>query len=325
MTPFGKTAQGEDVQAVTLSSDDLSVTILTYGAVLHDVRLASVAHNLTLSGDTVADYDGRLLYFGALVGPVVNRIGGAWATIAGVTHDFPPNQGGKHILHSGAFGTHHKVWQVVDHSARHVSLALGLPDGEGGFPGNRQITARFLLTGPQTLRMEVTGTTDKPTIMNFANHSYWNLDGTDTWAGHSLRIAADAFTPVDGDVIPTGEIRPVSGTPFDFRNARVITPDDGATPPLDHNFCLSDAPTALREVLWLTGASGVSLTLSTTEPGVQVYDGGHTRAPGPGLHQGLAIEAQRWPDAPNHAGFPSIALAPGETFRQITEWHFGRG
>jgi aldose 1-epimerase len=322
LTPFGMTAQGEAVQAVTLSGDDLTVTILTYGAVLHDVRLKGAAHNLTLSGDTVADYDGRLLYFGALVGPVVNRIGGARAEIAGVEHRFPANQGGKHILHSGAFGTHHKVWQVVDHSARHVSLALTLPDGEGGFPGNRQITARFLLTGPRTLRMEVTGTTDKPTIMNFANHSYWNLDGAETWAGHSLKIAADGYTPVDDDVIPTGEVRPVSGTPFDFRTARVVAPGDGNTPALDHNFCLAAAPADLRDVLWLTGASGVSLTVATTEPGVQVYDGGHTRAPGPGLHQGLAIETQRWPDAPNHPDFPSIALGYGEVCRQITEWRF---
>ncbi|MCX7301295.1 MAG: galactose mutarotase [Rhodobacterales bacterium] len=324
MTPFGTTNDGQTVHAVTLSDGTLTVRLLDRGAVLHDVRLAGVDRNLTLASPDLADYEGRMNYFGALVGPVVNRIGGASAEIAGQTHTFEANQGGKHILHSASVGTYAKVWQVADHSARHVTLALTLSDGEGGFPGLRQITARFLLTTPGTLRMEVTGTTDKPTILNFANHSYWNLDGTPTWAGHSLRVEAYAYTPVGEGTIPTGEIRHVAGTPFDFRTARAITPGDATTPALDHNFCLSDQPTALREVLWLKGSSGVSLTLSTTEPGVQVYDGGHTRAPGPGLHQGLAIEAQRWPDAPHHPAFPSIVLNPGEVYRQITEWHFAR-
>jgi aldose 1-epimerase len=324
MIPFGTTPDGETVHAISLQDGDLSVTLLTFGAVLHDVRLAGVAHNLTLASDRLEDYVGRLLYFGSLVGPVVNRMKDASATIDGTLHQFEANQGGRHILHSGSSGTHLKVWQVGDTSARHATLFLTLPDGEGGFPGTRQITARFLMTGNNTLRLEITGTTDAPTIMNFANHSYWNLDGTPTWAGHHLRIAADAYTPVDDNVIPTGEIRPVTGTDYDFRTGRRIAPDEAGTPALDHNFCLAAASGPLREVLWLRGASGVTLSLSTTEPGVQVYDGGHTRAPGPGLHQGLAIEAQRWPDAPHHPDFPSIALAPGETYRQITEWRFAR-
>ncbi len=120
-------------------------------------------------------------------------------------------------------------------------------------------------------------TTDATTIANVVNHSYWNLDGTSTWAGHSLRIAADAILPVDADTIPTGEILPVEGTAYDFRAGKTFAP---GAPALDHNFCLSDAPQPLRDVLTLTGTSGTTMTIATTEPGIQIYDGGHTRRPG---------------------------------------------
>ncbi len=321
MTPFGTDAQGRDVQALTLSTGDLTVRLLTLGAILQDVRLAGVDRNLTLGADRAEDYKDSLLYFGALVGPLVNRLGGAAAMIGDKEVRFEANQGGQHMLHSASVGTYGQIWQVVDHNASQATLAIDLPDGQGGFPGNRHVTVRFSVTGA-TLRMELTGTTDHITLMNFANHSYWNLDGGPTWAGHVLQVAADAYLPVDHDLIPTGEVRNVTGTDFDLRDGRKLVPGQ---PALDHNFCLSDRVQPLRDVLTLTGASGVSLTLATTEPGVQIYDGGHTRRPGKGIHEGIAIEAQRWPDAPHHPHFPSVILSPGQTYRQTTEWRFSRG
>lgn len=318
MTPFGTDAQGRQVHAITLASGDLTVRILTLGAILQDVRLKGVDRNLTLSSDNPADHTGSLLYFGALVGPLVNRLGGASAMIGENEVTFEANQNGQHMLHSASVGTYGHIWAVLDHGPKHATLTIDLPDGQGAFPGNRTVIAQFSVTGA-TLRMDLTGTTDQLTLMNFANHSYWNLDGSPTWEGHRLRIAANAYLPVDGGLIPTGEVRDVTGTGFDMRTGRILVPGD---PSIDHNFCLSDSPEPLRDVLWLTGASGVSLTLATTEPGVQIYDGGHTSRPGKALHEGLAIEAQRWPDAPHHAHFPSVTLAPEQTYRQTTEWRF---
>lgn len=322
MTPFGTTAAGETVHALTLAEGGLRAVILTWGSVLQDLRLDGVAHGLTLGSDRLADYEGDMRHHGSLIGPVVNRLTGAMAPIDGTPHRFEANQGGRHTLHAGAAGTHLKVWDVVDRGPAHAELALDLPDGEGGFPGNRRITARWQVEGPATLRLILRATTDAPTLMNVANHSYWNLDGTPQWDGHRLWIAADRYLPTTADFTPTGEIAPVAGTEIDFREEREIAVE---RPPLDNCFCLSDARGPLRDVLRLTGRSGVSMTVATTEPGIQVYDGRNARRPGRAAYEGLAIEAQGWPDAPNHAGFPSIDLHPDEVYSQTTEWRFTKG
>ena len=318
--PFGTTASGVAVEKITLSAHGLTVAVLTKGVTLQSVRLEGVAHDLTLGSESLADYEGKMRHHGSLVVPVVNRLSGARAPIGGVVHAFEANQAGKHTLHGGAAGGQHKVWSVVQAEGDHVTLALDLPDGEGGFPGNRQIRARLSIVPGPGLRMEVTAETDRATLFNAANHSYWNLDGTETWAGHSLRIAAYHYLPTTEDFIPTGEIAPVSGA-MDFRRERAISP---GAPALDTNFCLSGGRQPLREVLWLTGTSGIRLTVATTESGIQVYDGRNAARPGRGFHEGIAIEAQAWPDAPNHPGFPSIDLRPGETVTQVTEWRFSR-
>ena len=320
-TPFGTHPDGRKVESLTLAAGDLTIRLLTLGATLNDVRLSGIPHSLTLQSDDPADYLGPMLYFGGIVGPVANRIRGAQATIAGFVHNFEANQSGRHILHSASAGTHLKLWDVIDAAPAAATFALSLPDGEGGFPGNRRLTARFTLAAPATLRLDLTMTTDAPTIANVVNHSYWNLDGTPGWEGHALHIAADAILPVDADTIPTGEVMPVAGTDYDFRRPRTITP---GAPALDHNFCLSDGPRPLRDVLTLTGRSGVTMTLATTEPGVQVYDGGHTRRPGGQLHEGFAIEPQHWPDTPHNRHFPPITLAPGDTRTSTTTWRFSR-
>jgi len=319
--PFGTTAAGQDVDLVTLRAGELTARLISFGAALQDLRLAGVDHGLTLGADDVASYEGPMRYHGKIVGPVANRTSGAQAPIAGRMHRFEANQAGRHTLHSGAAGLHARIWEIREAGPAHVVFATALPEGEGGFPGNREVTARFDVAPPATLRLTLRATTDAPTLMNLANHSYWNLDGTDRWDGHALRIAADRVLPTTAEYIPTGALADVAGGPLDFRRAQTITV---GAPPLDNNFCLSMEDEALREVLWLTGQSGVSMTMATTAPGLQVYDGRDGRRPGRGPYEGLAIEAQRWPDAPANPAFPGIELQPDETFSQVTEWRFAR-
>lgn len=316
---FGTTATGEAVQAVTLHAGGVTATVLTLGAILQEVRLAGVEYNLTLGSDSVADYEGQMRHHGSLVGPVANRIGGARATVAGVERQFPANQADRHTLHSGSAGTQFKLWRIVEATETRLVLALDLADGEGGFPGNRQVTAEWSVEAPARLRLSVTTTTDAETLVNFTNHSYWNLDGSDAWAGHHLRIAADRVTEVDADLIPTGRLTPVAGTDLDLRMGRVIAPE---APSMDTNFCLSDAPQPMRDVLWLTGTSGVAMVIGTTEPGIQVYDNRKPGRPGKPAWEGLAIEPQHWPDSPNQPQFPSVTLPAGETRVQAMEWRF---
>ena len=321
ITDFGTTSTGESVDRITLSGGDLTVALLTWGAVMQSVRLAGVAHDLTLGSDHLADYEGQMRHHGSLIGPVANRISGASAQIDGHTHRFEPNVDGRITLHSGAAGTHLKVWTLAAHSADSATLTLALPDGEGGFPGNRQITAVFRVIAPATLRLDVTATTDATTLMNIANHSYWNLDGTADWSGHSLTVHADHYLPSTPDFTPTGEIAPVSGA-MDFRKPKRFSPKH---PPLDTNFCLADTRRALTHAVTLSGQSGTTLDLHTTEPGVQIYDGRAAIRPGHTAYEGVAIEAQFWPDATTHAAFPAITLNPAQDWHQITEWRFTRG
>ncbi|THD83435.1 galactose mutarotase [Aliigemmobacter aestuarii] len=318
ITAFGTTLQGEAVQAIRLAAGGLEVRLLTLGSILQAVRIDGHGHNLTTGFDTVEAYQKSTGWHGALVGPVANRIAGASARIAGRDCRFPANEAGITTLHSGAAGIDRKIWTIVEAAADSLTLAVTLPEGEGGFPGHRQITARWCILPPATLRLDLTATTDAPTILNLANHSYWNLDGTASWAGHSLRIAADAVLPVDDRGIPTGEVCPVGAMGLDFRTPRFARP---GAPALDHNFCLSERRMPLRAMATLTGAKGIAMEIATTEPGLQVYDGRHPR-PGAAPYEALALEPQFWPDAPHHPGFPLIDLAPGQPWRQITEWRF---
>lgn len=319
---FGVTEAGENVQKVTIGRGGLTVSILTYGAILQGVWLAGLNRSLTLGSDKLGDYEGAMAYHGSLIVPVANRIGGATAVIDGHRHQFEGNQNGRICLHSGATGAHRQVWKLAEMTETSCTLRLTLPDGLGGFPGTRRVTVRYAVGEDASLNMQVTAFTDQPTLMNIANHSYWNLDGTPDWAGHSLRIAADRYLPTDADLLPTGQIAPCADTALDFRSRRVITPQ---SPEMDTCFVLSDSRQPLRDVLWLTGASGLTMTIATTEPGIQVYDGRDARRPNRGPYEGLAIEPQFWPDAPNQPAFPAITLSPGKPYQQESEWRFNRG
>ena len=321
MIPFGNTYFGSVVHKITIADGNLSVSLLTWGAVVQEVMLKGVPHSLTLGSETLADYETTMCYFGCLIGPVANRISTGRVKLDGMMYELERNQDGRVHLHSGSDGAHHQVWDVIAATHNSATLALDLPDGVNGLPGNRRIVATYTVTAPATLTLEITATTDAKTLFNIANHSYWNLDGTSDYRGHSLRIAAEHYLPTDADNCPTGEIALVSGTGFDFRAAQTLTSE---TMPIDHNFCLSESATPLRDVLTLTGASGVCMDMATTEPGLQIYDGHGAARPGLPPYEGIAIEAQRWPDAPNHTEFPSFVTTPEQPYRQTTQWRFQR-
>lgn len=316
---FGRTSDGQPVESITIRAGKLTATFLDRGSILQDLRLGGAGHSLTLGSDRIADYEGAMRYHGALVGPVANRIAGAAAVIAGRPCRFEANEGGA-CLHSGPSGIHARRWRREAAGEDTLTLVLDLADGEGGFPGNRRITALWRVAPPATLLLRLVVTTDADTLVNVANHSYWNLDGTPGWSGHRLRIAADHITETDAALIPTGRLLPVAGTGYDLRQGRRLVPGE---PPLDTNFCLSMAPQPLRDVLWLTGRSGVEMVIATNAPGMQVYDGRAAQRPGGSGYDGLALEPQFWPDAPHHPGFPSILLKAGETRVQETRWRFG--
>ena len=311
MRVFGTTKDGRIVHAITLQQADLTVTLLTYGARVQDLRLAGVDHGLTPGSENLADYEGAMLYHGAIVGPVANRLSTARVRLDGMMYELERNDRQAH-LHSGSEGAHAQVWNVVAVTQNTATLTLDMPDGMAGLPGRRQVTATFTLSAPASLTLTLTGSADTTTVMNFANHSYWNLDGSPTWHGHRMRIAADHYLPVDAATCPTGDVADVTGTGTDFRDGPVL---GAQTPALDHNFCLSDEIVPPRDVLWLQGQSGVSMVMATNLPGLQVFDSRPR-------HDALAIEAQHWPDAPNNSHFPSIKLAAGDTYRQVTTWRF---
>ncbi|SEW37943.1 aldose 1-epimerase [Cognatiyoonia koreensis] len=316
---FGTTSTGDDVAQLTIASGDLTVSLLTWGAIVQDVRLAGIDRSLTLGSDSIADYESDMRHHGSLIGPIANRISTARVLIDGMMYELERNQDGAIHLHSGAQATHRRNWEVLASSPTEVTLRCILIDGACGLPGNREITATFAVSKPATLTLTVTGKTDAPTLMNFANHSYWNFDGTDTWDGHRLQIHADSFLPATPQNYPTGEIADVEDTAMDFRQLRQISPEN---PPLDNNFCLSGSRGPVRDVLTLQGSSGVGMTVATDQPGIQIYDGRDAMRPARANYEGLAIEAQGWPDAPNNPTFPSIRVTPDTPYQQTTRFSF---
>ena len=328
ITPFGRLDDGREVRAITLAGGGLRIRVLTLGAILQDVRLEGVDYPLTLGSSDLAAYQGPMAYFGAVVGPVANRIGGAAASVGGVLRRFEGNGAGGVTLHGGSSGTHAQLWEIAEAEPARALLRLDLPDGLGGFPGNRRIEAEFALDEAATLTLQLRAQTDADTLINLANHSYWNLDGSDSIAGHTLRVAADHYLPVDECTVPTGAIADVSGTPFDLRKGRMLE----ARAIYDTNLCLTGAARALTDVADLTGRSGLRMTLATTEPGLQVYDMGHTESGAFAGHSGtpyhpfagLALEAQGWPDAPNQPTFPPVLLRAGGKREQVTQLRFNR-
>ena len=333
-------AGGVPVDEVTIRSQaGAEARVMTWGAVLRDLVVplpGGGRQRVVLGLNSLEDYIAHSPHFGAIAGRFANRVAEGRFTVDGRDCQLDRNQAGRHALHGGSAAFGKRVWSIGSHDERSVSLVVVSPDGDGGYPGTLTASCTYRLDEPGTLTVELTAITDAPTIVNLAQHSYFNLDGSASILDHDLQVAADFVTPVDGDLIPTGEIAAVAGTAFDFRVARPIRfpGKEGAPFLYDHNFCLTSprpAPGGLRHAATLQSRrNGLSLAVHTTEPGLQVYDGHKIAVPVPGLDgtlygasAGLCLEAQRWPDSPNRPHFTDPVLRPGEIYRQVTEYRFG--
>lgn len=331
---FGQLPDGSEIQEISIAGGDLSVSVITLGAVIRDVRLAGVDHPLVLGFDDLDSYVRHSPHFGALVGRFANRIARGHLAIDDHTYQLPLNEDGRNHLHGGPGGFGNIPWRLLDNDERSVTLGLTSPDGDQGYPGRLEVTCRYSVETPATLRLDAEATTDAPTVVNLAQHTYFNLDDSPEIFEHQAEIQADAYTPVDDDKVPTGEIRSVAGTPFDFRSLRPIHREvDGNRFPYDVNMVVArEKAVAPRPVARLRSPmNGVEVNVLSTEPGVQFYDGQSMNVTVPGLggrrygvSSGVCFEPQLFPDAPNHPGFPSAVLRPGETYRQTTLFRFSR-
>ncbi|MBM1631526.1 galactose mutarotase [Sulfitobacter mediterraneus] len=313
---------------IEISNGGLTATILPFGASLQDLRLDGVDHPLVLGLADPKDYQTGTAYLGAIVGRCANRIAHGRYDLAGQTFHTDQNFLGRHTLHGGAGSVDKMVWTVTDQSAASLTLQLHVPDGHLGFGGGLDVQVRYSVEAPASLRLEISARGQEATPCNFAPHFYFNLDGAGDVRQHELAITAEHYLPVNEDLIPTGEVAAVADTPFDFCNARQI-----GDHLLDHNFCTAKGQVVCRPICTLAAPeSGVSMTLSSTEPGLQVYSGEFLDEPaGTTLtgkpfkaFEGLALEPQGWPDAPNQPSFPSVILQPGQTYRHVSEYAFSR-
>ncbi|NVO32483.1 aldose epimerase family protein [Hymenobacter lapidiphilus] len=342
---FGETADGTDVRLFTLqNAHGMQAAITNYGGIITRLLVPDRAGrpgDVVLGFDTLSDYQRRppheSPYFGALIGRYGNRIARGRFTLDGKEYPLATNDG-PHHLHGGQRGFDKVVWQATPGtSAAGQTLALHYtsPDGEEGYPGNLAVTVVYTLTHDNALRIDYTATTDQATPVNLTNHSYFNLSAgqnPDVLA-HELLLNADKYTAVDDQLIPTGELRPVAGTPMDFRQAntigariaRVLGPPPGG---YDHNWVLNGQ--GMRPVARVyEPVSGRALEVHTDQPGVQFYsgnflDGSLTGKNGRvyGKHAGFCLETQHFPDSPNHPNFPSTILRPGDTLRTSTLYTF---
>ncbi len=334
-TVFGRLLDGAAVEEVTIAAGDLSARIITLGAIVRDVRLAGVAHPLVLGFDDLEGYLHHSPYFGAVVGRCANRIGHGRFTLDGKPYRLVVNERDHTQLHGGPDGFGRRNWRIVAHDGASVTLALTSPDGDQGYPGKLEATCRYTIEAPSTLRFDAEATSDAPTIANLAQHSYFNLDDSADILDHRVAIDADAYTPTDEYLVPTGEIRPVDGTGYDLRTlAPIRLTQDGKRFAYDINYVVARTKAAepRHHARLEADKSGVALDVWSTEPGVQFYDGAYVNVAVPGLggrrygtNAGCCFEPQLFPDAPNHPEFPSAVLRPGETYRQTTRFAFSRG
>jgi len=348
--PFGS-LRGESVERYTLANSGMQVRILTYGGILQSIdvpdRAGHVA-NVSLGFATLDQYVQGSPFFGALIGRFANRIAGGRFTLDGVTYEVPVNDG-PNSLHGGLVGFDKRIWQAspVQASDDAVGLKLSLfsPHGDQGYPGALSVEVTYTLSTEHALRLDYRATTDRPTVVNLTNHTYFNLagEGSGSIEDHILTLFADRYTPIDDALIPTGAVEPVAGTPLDFTSptpigARLRAGVDqlARAHGYDHNYVLDrqpiDGSSQRLAGRVLDPDSGRVLEVLTTEPAIQFYsgnflDGSLVGTSGRIYRQADAftLETQQYPDAPNHPAFPSTELRPGEVFASSTVFRFSTG
>ncbi|MEU8751625.1 aldose epimerase family protein [Streptomyces chartreusis] len=344
---FGRLADGTKVYSWSLANGGTRMKVLSYGGVVQSLEIPDRrGHyaNVSLGFDNIEDYVAGSPYFGALIGRYGNRIGKGQFTLDGKAYQVNVNDGAN-SLHGGAKGFDKRVWDVEPFTkGSDVGLHLYYTsvDGEMGYPGTLKVKVTYTLTKYGDWRIDYAATTDKATVVNLTSHVYWNLagEGSGTIENHELKIDASRYTPVDSGLIPTGELAPVAGTPFDFRRSKRIGEDlrDAHQQLLygkgiDHNWVLDKGISPRPE--WIATlkdpSSGRTLRMASTEPGLQFYsgnflDGTLVGTGGRTYRQGdaLCLETQHFPDSPNKPSFPSTVLRPGQTYRSTTIHSFSR-
>jgi aldose 1-epimerase len=342
MDRIGKSAFGRagdrEAHLFTLRNDGGMVAKITdFGTILTELHVpgrGGKAADVVLGFDALEEYLKGHPMFGAVIGRVANRIAKGRFTLDGKEYALALNLG-PHHLHGGVKGFDKYVWDAEASDTPEgpsVRMSRTSPDGEEGYPGTLRATVAYTLTGDNELRVEMTAVTDAPTIVNLANHTYWNLagHGSGNILGHELTIHADRYTPADATLIPTGAIDPVAGTPYDFRTPKRIGRDIGrAGPGYDVNFVIDGQPGTLRPAARAADpVSGRVLELSTTAPGVQLYTAnGMSPRKGKGgaeygSHGGFCLETQHYPDSVNNPGWPPVVLRPGQTYRHAMVHRF---
>ena len=339
-TAFGKLPDGRAAELFTLkNANGLAAKITNYGAIVTELHVPDRNGGLAdvvLGFDNLAQYLQGHPCFGCTIGRVANRIARGRFVLEGKTYALATNDGANH-LHGGLKGFDKVLWQATPLEGAALKLAYTSPDGEEGYPGTLAVQVTMSLTDADELRIDYSALTDQPTPVNLTNHSYFNLAGQGDVLAHELMLAADYYTPANAQLIPTGQIAPVRGTPLDFTTAQPIGSrfSQLRCKPIgyDNNFVLNDGklPGAGRVIHARVSepGSGRVMEMSTTEPGVQLYtanflDGSLTGKRGAVYrrHAGLCLEAQHFPDSINQPKFPSIILRPGQTYRQTTVYRF---
>ena len=338
-TAFGQTKDGQPVELYTLTNDNgLSMKVMTYGGIVTEMNVPDRkgnAGNVTLGFDSLEKYLAGHPYFGAIAGRVANRVAKGKFTLDGTPYTLAVNNG-PNALHGGIVGFDKRVWRASPSTGREgarLVLAYTSADMEEGYPGKLECEVTYTLTRDDEWRIDYKATTDKPTIVNLTNHAYWNLHSENsgrTILDHVLMLSADKYTPVDGTLIPNGELKHVKDTPFDFTKPKPIGRDialTGGDPSgYDHNFVLNGKAGQMKPCARLHDPeSGRQLEIHTTEPGVQFYTGNFLDGKLIGKsgmpyvkNYGLCLETQHFPDSINHPNFPSVVLRPGQTFASTT-------
>jgi len=339
---FGTTKDGQKVELYTLTNKNGVVAkVMTYGAILTELHVPDKQGkkaNVVLGFDTLKRYEEGHPYFGATIGRVTNRIGKGKFTLDGKTYELAVNNG-PNALHGGLVGFDKKVWkaeEVKGAAGAAVRFTYRSPDGEEGYPGTLEAAVTYTLTDKDELKLDYKATTDKATPVNLTNHSYFNLKGAGNGdiLGHVLTVNADKYTPADDTLLPTGDLAPVKGTPFDFTTPTAIGARVAQVPGeprgYDLNYVVNGKAGELRPCAKVTEpTSGRVMEVSTTEPGVQFYTGNFLKGEETGIggvykqHYGFCLEAQHYPDSANQPKFPSTILKPGQTYTQTTVYRFG--